>query len=225
MAMTRSSRETERRLQPRDWADPVPLGPARVKAGSSSGVDRVFRTRDNPLFRDENPQPSPCRGKEQRMPIYTLPDLKYDYGGLEPHLSAKILQLHHDKHHAAYVTGANETLEKLADARKSENFTSINQLEKSLAFHISGHKLHSILWSNMGPKGGGEPSGDIKSAIEADFGDLPRFQKQFNAASAGVQGSGWGVLCLGAPVRQAADQPGLRPPERARPGRRSASGL
>lgn len=91
------------------------------------------------------------------MSVYTLPDLKYDYGELEPNLAAKILQLHHDKHHAAYVTGANETLEKLADARKSENFASINQLEKSLAFHVSGHKLHSILWTNMTPKGGASP--------------------------------------------------------------------
>jgi Fe-Mn family superoxide dismutase len=128
------------------------------------------------------------------MPIYKLPDLKYDYGQLEPHLSARILQLHHDKHHLAYVNGANETLEKLADARKGDNFAAINQLEKSLAFHISGHKLHSILWTNMKPGGGGEPTGEIKSAIEADFGTFAAFQKQFNAASAGVQGSGWGVL-------------------------------
>ena len=128
------------------------------------------------------------------MPIYTLPDLKYDYGELEPHLAAKILQLHHDKHHAAYVTGANDTLDKLAEARKNENFSSINQLEKSLAFHISGHKLHSILWSNMKPKVGGEPTGEIAKAINTDFGGFAGFQKQFNAASAGVQGSGWGVL-------------------------------
>jgi superoxide dismutase, Fe-Mn family len=128
------------------------------------------------------------------MSVYTLPALKYDYGELEPNLSAKILQLHHDKHHAAYVNGANETLEKLADARKNENFAAINQLEKSLAFHISGHKLHSILWSNMSPKGGGEPAGEIKGLIETDFGGFVPFQKQFNAASAGVQGSGWGVL-------------------------------
>jgi superoxide dismutase, Fe-Mn family len=128
------------------------------------------------------------------MSVYTLPDLKYDYGELEPHLSAKILQLHHDKHHAAYVTGANDTLEKLAAARASENFAAINQLEKSLAFHISGHKLHSVLWSNMTPKGGGEPTGETKGLIDSDFGGFAAFAKQFNAASIGVQGSGWGVL-------------------------------
>lgn len=128
------------------------------------------------------------------MPVYTLPDLKYDYGQLEPHLSARILQLHHDKHHLAYVNGANETLEKLAEARKSGGFAAINALEKSLAFHISGHKLHSILWTNMSPKGGGAPTGDVKGLIDNEFGGFEAFQKHFNAASAGVQGSGWGVL-------------------------------
>jgi superoxide dismutase, Fe-Mn family len=128
------------------------------------------------------------------MSVYTLPDLKYDYGELEPHLSAKILQLHHDKHHLAYVNGANDTLEKLAEARKAGSFAAINALEKSLAFHISGHKLHSVLWTNMSPKGGGLPTGEIKGLIETDFGGYEGFQKQFNAASLGVQGSGWGVL-------------------------------
>ena len=79
------------------------------------------------------------------MSVYTLPDLPYDYGELEPHLIGQIVELHHDKHHAAYVAGANTTLEKLHDARQNGEFPTINQLEKSLAFHISGHKLHSIL--------------------------------------------------------------------------------
>ena len=90
--------------------------------------------------------------------------------------------------------GANTTLEKLHDARKNEAFGTINQLEKSLAFHISGHKLHSILWTNMKPDGGGAPTGAIKDQIAKDFEDFGPFQKQFNAATLGVQGSGWGVL-------------------------------
>ena len=128
------------------------------------------------------------------MSVYTLPDLPYDYGQLEPHLIGKIVELHHDKHHAAYVAGANTTLEKLHDARKSGDFGTINQLEKSLAFHISGHKLHSILWTNLSPAGGGEPTGAIKGLIDSDFGGFEGFKKQFNAATLGVQGSGWGVL-------------------------------
>ena len=128
------------------------------------------------------------------MSVFSLPDLPYDYGQLEPHLIGKIVELHHDKHHAAYVAGANATLEKLHDARKKEDFGTINQLEKSLAFHISGHKLHSILWTNMSPNGGGAPTGDIKAQIESDFDSFGEMQKHFNAATLGVQGSGWGVV-------------------------------
>src|SRR5450432_3574891 len=100
------------------------------------------------------------------MPKYTLPELPYDYAALEPHLSARILELHHDKHHAAYVAGANTVLEKLAEARSSDDFGSINQLEKNLAFHLSGHILHSIFWRNLSPDGGGKPEGDLAAAID-----------------------------------------------------------
>ena len=87
---------------------------------------------------------------------YTLPELPYDYGALEPHISAQIMQLHHDKHHAAYVTGANTALEKLAAARESGDFAAINKLEKDLAFHLGGHINHSVFWKNMSPDGGGQ---------------------------------------------------------------------
>src|SRR5207245_6924894 len=80
---------------------------------------------------------------------YTLPDLPYDYAALEPHYSARLLELHHDKHHAAYVTGANTTLEKLAEARDKGDFAGINQLQKNLAFHLSGHVLHSLFCRNI----------------------------------------------------------------------------
>ena len=92
---------------------------------------------------------------------YTLPDLDYDYGALEPHISAQIMQLHHDKHHAAYVAGANTALEKLAAARESGDFGAINKLEKDLAFHLGGHINHSVFWKNMAPEGGGRPDGEI----------------------------------------------------------------
>ena len=85
------------------------------------------------------------------MPEYTLPDLPYDYAALEPHYSAEILELHHDKHHAAYVNGANTALEKLDQARDSDDFGTINQLQKNLAFHLSGHVLHSLFWQNLSP--------------------------------------------------------------------------
>ena len=86
------------------------------------------------------------------MAEYSLPDLPYDYAALEPHVSGQIMELHHDKHHAAYVTGANQTLEKLAGARDKDDFGAIVGLEKTLAFHISGHVLHSHLLEEPEPR-------------------------------------------------------------------------
>ena len=128
------------------------------------------------------------------MPTYTLPDLPYDYAALEPHISGKIMQLHHDKHHAAYVTGANTALEQLAEARDKGDLTWVNQLEKNLAFNLGGHINHSIFWQNMSPNGGGEPTGDLAEQINADFGSFAKFKAHFAAVAAGVQGSGWAIL-------------------------------
>ena len=128
------------------------------------------------------------------MPTYALPDLRYDYGALEPHISGKIMELHHDKHHAAYVKGANDTLDKLDEAREKEDFTRIGALEKSLAFNLSGHVLHSLFWQNMTPKGGGEPDGDLGEAITRDFGSFAKMKRQLNEASSTIMGSGWGAL-------------------------------
>ena len=91
------------------------------------------------------------------MAKYTLPDLPYDYAALEPHISATIMQLHHDKHHQAYVTGANTALEQLAEARDTGNLANVNKLEKDLAFNLGGHTNHSIFWTNLSPDGGDKP--------------------------------------------------------------------
>ncbi len=125
---------------------------------------------------------------------YTLPELDYDYSALEPYISAQIMELHHSKHHAAYVAGANTALEKLAEARESGNFAAINKLEKDLAFHLGGHINHSVFWKNMSPDGGGEPTGDVAAAIDEFFGSFAGFQAQFNEVANGVQGSGWSML-------------------------------
>lgn len=125
---------------------------------------------------------------------YTLPDLDYDFGALEPHISAEIMELHHDKHHAAYVKGANTALEQLEEARASDNLGNVNKLEKDLAFHLGGHINHSVFWKNMSPDGGGRPEGDVASAIDEFFGTFEAFQKQFNAVANGLQGSGWSML-------------------------------
>jgi Fe-Mn family superoxide dismutase len=125
---------------------------------------------------------------------YTLPDLPYDYSALEPHISGQIIELHHDKHHAAYVSGANTTAEKLAAARKDEDFGAIVGLEKTFAFNLSGHVLHSIYWTNLSPDGCGEPAGELAAALAESFGSFTGFKKQLTEATSTVQGSGWGAL-------------------------------
>jgi Fe-Mn family superoxide dismutase len=128
------------------------------------------------------------------MASYTLPDLPYDAAALEPHYSAEILELHHDKHHAAYVAGANKAVEALADARSSQDFDAIVGLQKTLAFNLSGHVLHSLFWKNLSPDGGGRPEGELLAAIEESFQSFDGFRAQLAAATTTVQGSGWGVL-------------------------------
>lgn len=128
------------------------------------------------------------------MSTYTLPELGYDYGALDPHISGAIMELHHSKHHQAYVTGANNALEQMAEARESGNLANINKLEKDLAFNLGGHVNHSIFWTNMSPDGGGQPEGSLKDLIQEKFGGFDKFQAHFEAAALGVQGSGWSVF-------------------------------
>jgi Fe-Mn family superoxide dismutase len=128
------------------------------------------------------------------MPRYTLPDLDYDFGALEPHISAQIMELHHGKHHKTYVEKANETLDKLAESRDKGDFTRLAGLEKALAFNLSGHVLHSIFWKNLTPKGGGKPQGELLELITRDFGTFEAFQKQMTEVAATVMGSGWAAL-------------------------------
>jgi len=128
------------------------------------------------------------------MTDYKLPELQYDYAALEPHISGRIMELHHDKHHANYVKGANEALERLGEARQKEDFTRLGALEKSLAFNLSGHVLHSLFWQNLSPKGGGEPTGELAEQIRKDFGGFPSFKRQLTEAASTIMGSGWGAV-------------------------------
>ena len=150
------------------------------------------------------------------MSAYTLPELPYDYAALEPHISGKIMQLHHDKHHQAYVTGANAALDALAEARESGNLANVNKLEKDLAFNVGGHVNHTIFWNNLSPEGGERPEGELAAALDEYFGSFEKFQAHFTATAMGVQGSGWAVLAwdaLGqrANVVQLFDQQGNLP--------------
>jgi len=128
------------------------------------------------------------------MASYTLPELPYDYSALEPHISARIMELHHSKHHQAYVDGANNALAQMAEARESGSFGAINKLEKDLAFHLGGHVNHSIFWTNMQGHGAATPEGEIEAAIAEYFGSFEAFKAHFTAVAMGIQGSGWAVL-------------------------------
>ncbi len=128
------------------------------------------------------------------MTVYTLPELSYDYAALEPNISARIMELHHSKHHKAYVDGANKALEGLAAARDADDFSNITRLQKDLAFHLGGHTNHSVFWNNLSPEGGDKPEGELAAAIDDAFGSFDKFRAQFNAAATSLQGSGWAFL-------------------------------
>lgn len=128
---------------------------------------------------------------------YTLLPLPYDYNALEPYIDEQTMRIHHDLHHQAYVNGLNAALEGLAKARQSGDFAAVQQLSRLVAFHGGGHYNHTVFWEIMGPAGktgGGEPTGALRAQIDADFGSFDAFRKHFSAASAAVEGSGWGVL-------------------------------
>jgi len=125
---------------------------------------------------------------------YVLPDLPYDYAALEPAISGEIMQLHHDKHHATYVAGANQAVEKLAAASESGDVASINLIARNLAFNLGGHVNHSIFWQNLSPDGGDKPVGETAALIDEFFGGFDKFQAIWSANAAGIQGSGWSIL-------------------------------
>jgi len=125
---------------------------------------------------------------------YLLPDLPYAYDALEPSIDAQTMRLHHDIHHNGYVKGLNKTRKALAEARSTGDFDSIKALERDLAFHGSGHMLHSIFWQNMAPAGTTRPSKNLSKILSTDFGSLDAFKAQFTAAASKVEGSGWGIL-------------------------------
>ncbi|KIW77319.1 hypothetical protein AYO21_10393 [Fonsecaea monophora] len=127
----------------------------------------------------------------------TLPDLSYDYGALEPAISGKIMELHHSKHHQTYVNSYNDAADKYAAAEAKDDIAAKIALQPLINFHGGGHVNHSLFWENLAPKnsGGGEPpSGELAKVIDTTYGSLEELKKKFNAALAGIQGSGWAWL-------------------------------
>jgi Fe-Mn family superoxide dismutase len=124
---------------------------------------------------------------------HVLPDLPYDYNALEPVISAEIMQLHHQKHHATYVNNLNQMEEKSHEALAKGDLRTTISLQPAFKFNAGGHINHSIFWTNLA-KDGGEPSGELLAQIKRDFGSLEKMQERLSTAAIGVQGSGWGWL-------------------------------
>ena len=124
---------------------------------------------------------------------YVLPPLPYAYDALEPVISKEILTIHHDKHHAGYVRGVNKAMGQLEKARSSNDYSLIKHWSRELAFHGSGHILHTLYWNSMSPKKS-SPGGKLAEAIKAGFGSFDAFRKHFIAVTKAVEGSGWSVL-------------------------------
>ncbi|AND41294.1 MULTISPECIES: superoxide dismutase [Cytobacillus] len=123
-----------------------------------------------------------------------LPPLPYDYSALEPHISGEIMRLHHDKHHQSYVDGLNKAEVMLQNARDNNDYSLVKHWSRELAFHGSGHYLHTIFWNNMSPEGGGKPSGALLKEINKYFGSFERFKNHFTEAAKQVEGVGWAIL-------------------------------
>ena len=122
--------------------------------------------------------------------------MPYAYDALEPHISKQIMTLHHDKHHQAYVTGANAAMDKLDKARKGEMQIDVRAVLRDFSFNADGHILHSLFWPNMAPQGtgGGTPGGKLADRINQDFGGFDKFKAQFSDAFKTIEGSGWAML-------------------------------
>ncbi|HEX6926204.1 MAG TPA: superoxide dismutase [Longimicrobiaceae bacterium] len=149
------------------------------------------------------------------MAQYSLPDLPYAYDALEPHIDARTMEIHHTKHHQAYVNNLNAALEKHPEFQAPEsvdellrNFNRVpSDIQTAVRNNGGGHSNHSLFWQIMGPNAGGEPSGALADAIRSAFGDFASFRERFNNAAKGRFGSGWAWLVVDGGSLQVVDTP------------------
>lgn len=135
--------------------------------------------------------------------MFTISDLPYEYGALEPYIDEKTMQIHHDKHHAAYIKNLNDALENHTDLLAlpvEELIADLLQVPEEIRGkvrnHGGGHANHTLFWEIMSPKAGGEPGGELKKAIDSTFGSFSVFQEKFTSAAMGRFGSGWAWLSV-----------------------------
>jgi len=138
----------------------------------------------------------PQTGIAEDVTQHVLPELPYSYDALEPYIDARTVEIHHDKHHAAYVNGLNAAEAALANAREKQDFSLVQHWARQAAFHGGGHFLHSLYWVSMAPpqEAGSEPSGVLADRIRQDFRDFDTFKAQFAAAAGSVEANGWVML-------------------------------
>jgi superoxide dismutase, Fe-Mn family len=132
-----------------------------------------------------------------KLTEHTLPPLPYATDALEPYIDKQTMELHHGKHHAAYVQGLNKAESELAKARAANDFALVQHWSRQAAFNGGGHFLHTLFWSIMAPNGrggGGEPAGGLAEKLKDDFGSVEAFKQHFSAAAGAVEGSGWAIL-------------------------------
>ena len=133
---------------------------------------------------------------------YTLPDLPYGYDALEPHIDARTMEIHHTKHHNAYITKVNAAIEgsELENKSIEDLVSDMNSVPDNIRGAVrnngGGHANHSLFWTVMGPGGGGTPSGDLGAAIDSTFGSFDKFKEEFSNAAATRFGSGWAWLSV-----------------------------
>ena len=129
---------------------------------------------------------------------YELPALPYAHNALEPHIDTRTMEIHHGKHHQAYVTNLNKALEGSPDANKpiEELMKSLDMTNMAVRNNGGGHYNHSLFWTVLSATGGGSPAGDLAAAIDRDFGSFDAFKEKFAAAGATRFGSGWAWLCV-----------------------------
>ncbi len=126
---------------------------------------------------------------------HELPSLAYPYDALEPYYDEETLRLHHGKHHQSYVDGLNKAEAQLVEARTSSDYALVKHWLKEIAFHGSGHILHTLFFENLAPAGQSSPGSKTRNQLEQDFGSFDEFKKMFTTAAAAVEGSGWALLC------------------------------
>lgn len=172
--------------------------------GSAAAVGGWLALGRDPV-RGQEPTSAPSEPAESPGGPYKLPPLPYGYADLEPYIDAQTMKLHHDVHHAGYVSGANAAVAELERIRRvgGQDIRQVRAASEALSFHTSGHLLHSLYWLSMKRDGGGDPPADseIGALVRRDFGALAAWRAQYAAAAQQVPGSGWAVLAF-EPVSQ-----------------------